>query len=341
MENQSIGGYLLQGMLETLRTYFIETYTVIADSFYITGSLIVTLYIVFMGYRMVKGQISESLTEFFISLIVVPICFSIFFHVSVFEKWIYQPILATMMGLMSIGLGGENFTIQTLFVPIDASFSKIFGAVDSIMDQMGRWSLGQKIKVSVVSFILGALYGVLYLIFLVLIVGALFAVHVLVVLGPIFGTLAAFKQTRSHFTQWLKTIINYALIPVFTAIIMGITLTFLDLAIADMAAINVSEDGIFTKSIGSAMAIGFLSIYLHLKAPELANAITGGQASGVGNFFGGMAAVAGGGIAAAGMLGGNKLMGAAKTYGAAGMKNVIENGVVGVTKNAYSRMRGF
>lgn len=219
MDDQSIGGYLLQGMLETLRAYFIDTYSVIADSFYVTGTLIVTIYIVFMGYRMIKGQIGESLTEFLISLLIVPFCFAIFFNVSVFEKWIYQPILSTMMGLMSIGLGGENFTIKTLFIPIDESFSKIFAAVDSIMDQMGRWSLGQKIKVSLVSALLGGVYGILYLVFLVLIVGALFAVHVLVVLGPIFGALAAFKQTRSHFAQWLKTIINYALIPVFTAII--------------------------------------------------------------------------------------------------------------------------
>lgn len=341
MDDSSIGGEILTEMLRTLHRYFIETYMVIADSFYVTASLIVTLYVVFMGYRMVKGQIGESLQEFLIALLVVPFCFSIFFHISVFEEWVYQPLLSTMLGLMGVGLGSDSFSFTMVFEPIDESFKEIFKAVDQVLDQMDAWSLGQKFKVGAVSIALSVVYGLLYLIFIVLIVGALFAVHVLIILGPIFGTLAAFKQTRSHFVQWLKTIINYALIPVFTAIIMGITLTFLNGAIADISAIDVAADGVFTKAVAGALLIGLLSIYLHLKAPELANAITGGQASGVGNFLGGMAAVAGGGIAAAGVLGGNRLMAAGRTYGAAGVKNLVENGAVGVTKNAYSRLRGF
>lgn len=341
MENASIGGQILTQMVVTLREYFINTYTTLADEFYITASLMVTLYIVFMGYRMIKGEIGDSLKEFLIAFIVIPLCFGIFFNISIFETIIYQPIISTMLGLMGIAMGADAFSFSLVFKPIDNSFAEIFAAVENVMNQMARFDIGQKILVSLVSIGLSLTFGLLYLIFVVLIAGALFAVHVLIVLGPIFGTLAAFKKTRGHFTQWLKTILNYALIPVFTAIIMGITLQFLNVAIQDIGNIDIDRDGIFTKAVGGAFIVGFLSIYIHLKAPELANAITGGQASGVGNFFGGMAAVAGGGVAAAGMLGGNKIVNASKTAAGAGMKNLVENGAIGMVQNGYSRLRGF
>jgi type IV secretory pathway VirB6-like protein len=336
----SIGGLVLNKIIQTLNGYYHETYSLLSSQFYNTAVILVTLYIVLLGYLALKGKVGDSLGELIMMFITVPLCFGIFFHESVVTSLIYSPIMKTMAALMGVAMGNDSFSLSTVFTPIDKSFIEIFRAVDTLTVKVSKWDLGMKFKIFSVTSLLAGVYGALYVIFAVLIIGAIFAIHTLIILGPIFGTLAAFKKTRFLFFAWLKSIITYALIPVFTAIVMGITLSFLSDAITDIQNIKIEEDGIFTFAMGSALFIGVMSITLHLKASEFANSITNGQASGLGGFFGTMAGIAAGGAAALRLLGGRRLMkgmGSLKDAGLDKAGSLLKAGI----GRAYSKMRGF
>lgn len=337
---ESIGQFAIATMLETLNAFFIDTYTALAGSFHTTATLGVTLFLVFMGYRASAGKVGESLQEFITLCVSVPLAFGIFFHPGIFQEWIYQPIMSAMFGLMGLAMGNDTFTLSAMFKPVDGAFASIFEAVSKLTGQMDSWDLGLKLQVYTVSLILGVVFAVLYAYFTVLIIMSLFSIHVMIIFGPIFGFLAAFKQTRSYFFTWLKTIISYALVPVFTAVVMGITLKFLNLATTDILDINVIEDGVFTVAIGGALFVGVMSIALHRKASEYASALTGAQISGADGFFGGAAMVAGGGMAAASALGGNSLSKKLGGLRDSGLSKMGEMGKTGM-HNAYSKLRGF
>lgn len=334
---ESIGQFIVVTAIETLHNYFIDTFTSISSSYYSLASMIVTLYVIVIGYMAATGKLKTSIQQLAAMVICIPITFLLFFNPIIFTDWIYQPLFSTMAGLMSLVLGSDTFTLSSIFQPIDDSFSKIFEAVDGVTNQMDTWDLGMKVKVFFVSGVLGLVYAILYTVFTVLIVTAIFAIHVLLVLGPIFGVFAAFKVTRSYFFSWLKAIITYALVPVFTAIVMGITLQFLKIAIQDITDINVVETGIFTQAIGSSLLIGVLSISLHLKASEFASALTGGQISGLSGFFGTVAGIGVGATQLGRLTGANKLIGSSISQ--------ARGKTIGMTMNAgkraYSRLRGF
>lgn len=338
---ESIGGNITTLMLETLHQYFIETYTVMVGSISTLTTVLVSLFIVFHGYRFATGKVQETFFGLASMSAILIVVVAIFFNVGVFEEWIYKPIMSTMFSLMGIAMGNDTFTLEAMFKPVDNSFASIFEAVGSLTSQMDSWDLGLKLQVYTICLILGLTFAVLYAYFTVLIIVSIFSFHVMVVFGPIFGFFGAFKQTRPYFIAWLKTLITYAIVPVFTAVVMGITLKFLNVAITDILRIDVVEDGVFTIAIGSALFVGVLSIALHRKAPEFASALMGTQVSGADGFMGAAAAVTGGGLMAAGAMGGtaamDKLGGGAK--GAASY--VAQNGIVGTGANAYSALRGF
>lgn len=337
----SIGGSALVTLIGMLNQYFSRTFAVLADSFYEIGVIFVTLYIVIMGYLALKGKVGDSVGHAAMLIFTVPICFLIFFNIGYFKDWVFQPIFSTMLDLMGIGIGSSSsFSFADIFKTVDESFADIFTAVDRITNQMDTWDIGLQVKVFFVSGLIGLVFAVLYAVFSVLIITSIFSLYVMMVLAPIFGTFAAFKPTRSIFFNWLKVNITYALVPVFTAIVMGITIVFIQAAVQDISNINVVEDGIFTKAVGSALFVGLLSIFLHMKAPEYASGVTGSQISGVGGFFGAVGGIAAAGVAGASALGGGTLAKKAGNLRDAGYSKVAGYAADGV-KNAYSRLRGF
>ena len=333
---RSIGGDFIAGMIVTMNEYLLGTYVDLADNLYPLATLAVALYIVYMGYRFLNGRIGESLPEFLAALIIIPLVVTFFFNVGLFMDWIHAPVINTMLGLMELMLPADSalageINFLRIFQPIDKVFAELFAAVDQVTSQASKWSLGLRAKVFIVATLLALIYGILYIIFAVLLILSIFSIYVLLVIGPIYGLLAGFRQTRSYFFVWLKGIITYALIPVFTAAIMGITLKFLVDATSDIQAIDLVNEGLFTQPVGSAMFIGVLSIVLHFKSPEFASLVTGGQVSGVGGgFFGTMA-----GVGAAGAAATFRLTGTRKLTASAG------KGISDLSKRAYSKLRGF
>lgn len=116
------------------------------------------------------------------------------------------------------------------------------------------------------------------------------ALAVLLSLGPLFIALALFDQTKRFTESWIAQVINYALIPVIAAAILGLTITFFT---AHATVTGVSELG--ANQAVNMVIIAFLSWVVLKQAPAIASGLAGGASlNGQGAFgFVGNAARAG------------------------------------------------
>lgn len=343
----SIGGWMFSNILDALQDGFISLFNGLADNFGGLALIITTLYVVLIGFSAVQGKFGEASKSMMFTVFLVPICYGLAFDIDMFFSFIYNPIVDTMFSMMQLFFTSispsdvaGNGSITSIYVPVEDAFGRLFTTIDTLTTENTGWGFGD-IKISIAAVLLTLVYGGLYVLFSVLLIMAIFSLHIMIVIAPITVFFAAFKPTRGIFTAWLKAVLTYALVPIFTVIVMAYTLQFLNLAIQDLAAMDVDNDGVFNGAMASALFIGILSFSLHWKAPEFASAITGAQVSGVGAFFGAAAAVGAAGIGASKAIssssGGQKLSEGIRGAGS----NILQNGLVGSAQNAYSKMRGF
>ncbi|MDH5722999.1 MAG: type IV secretion system protein [Alphaproteobacteria bacterium] len=110
---------------------------------------------------------------------------------------------------------------------------------------------------------------------LMLIVLSKIAVAVLLAAGPVFILMLIFMQTRSLFEGWLRTLLNYALIPVFVYGILALLLALLVQPLAILEA-NASVSAQVMTYIAPFMLISVVSVLLLAQVMNLSSGIAGG-----------------------------------------------------------------
>jgi type IV secretory pathway VirB6-like protein len=348
MMDGSIGQVVFDSLLRTLGAFTASYYKMFASGFGGVFRALLTLYIIGIGYGLLTNNLGERTKTAFISVVVIFFCFQLVFDSGAYAEWVYKPLKYSSLGMTSMVLNPEGSgTVADIFAKVDGGFSKIFLIADRLSNDSGVLSV-VALKTAILTLLLSLLFGALYAVFTGLLLVGMFAFHVMMVFGGIAILLAGFPFTRQVFWAWLRAVFNYALIPVFTAIVMAITLHALDDAavslcgnVADMSTCKYDVDtrGVFNKDIGTVFLIGIMSIWFHLKAPEFASLITGSMSQGSG-FFGTLAGIAAGGTALA--------RGAINAPRAAGtFAGNFGHGFDALSRGwqaagrAYSRLRGF
>lgn len=110
---------------------------------------------------------------------------------------------------------------------------------------------------------------------LMLIVLSKIAVAVLLAVGPIFILMLIFMQTKSLFEGWLRTLLNYALIPIFVYGLLSLLLTLIEMPLTNMAT-NVEAGANIMESIAPFILVAFVSILLLSQVMNLSSGISGG-----------------------------------------------------------------
>lgn len=316
----SVGGALFSRLLKKLHDYLFNLLGIVTENLHSTAKILFTLYVIFMFYRLLKGKVGDSVLSFFISFLTVVVVYQFVFNLDQFQAWIYDPIISASLKLSGTFLTvGQGDSLESMFVKLDEVFGRIFEAIDKVGEKASFWDdFWVQIQIYVIGGAMALVFGVLYAVFIVLFMGGIFGLHVLFVMFGVVGILGAYPYTRHVFFAWLRGIFNYALIPVFTAIIMGITLQFLEEASVMLAEFDPEKDGglLDSDAAGTALLIGAASIYFHFKAPEYAATITGGTASGMSGLVAPLAAVGG----------------AAANRAAAGAQSLGVNGAAGARR---------
>lgn len=101
------------------------------------------------------------------------------------------------------------------------------------------------------------------------------AVAILLALGPIFLLLLIFTTARGLFEGWLRTLLNYAVVPVFVYTLLAFLLTLAEQPLKNLEAHSAPQDAVLT-GVGPFMLIALISILLLMQIMNMAASVTGG-----------------------------------------------------------------
>lgn len=294
----SVGGEFVFNLLHTLQATLFNLLGMLIEYLHTPARILFTLYLLFFFYSLLTGKIRGGLSSFFTSFLVVVVVYQFAFDPEQFREWFYEPILGASLKLSAISLtGGADSSLAGMFTKIDEVFGRIFSAVDQVGEKASFWTgdIWVSIQIYLIGGAMALIFGALYAIFVILFIGGIIGIHILFVMFAVVGMLAAFPYTRHIFYSWLRGIFTYALIPVFTAIIMGITIQFLEGAAIALEGYDPQKAGGILNSevAGQALLVGLASIYFHFKAPEYAATLTGGTSSGMSGLVAPLATVGG------------------------------------------------
>ena len=108
-----------------------------------------------------------------------------------------------------------------------------------------------------------------------LIILAKIAVALLLAVGPLFILLLIFANTRNLFEGWLRTLLNYAIIPIFVYALLALLLTLAESPLKAMED-NIGADGPVITYIAPFLFVSFVSVMLLAQIMNMAASITGG-----------------------------------------------------------------
>lgn len=260
-------------MQDTVRTL----YGPLMEAFFPFAVTLVAVWITVVGYYFLMGKLKETGAGALASALAIPAITTVIFTPYLYFQWVYLPATQLIVKLSGffIAPGASGDPLAIIFTQLDHRWADIFALIEEIGGSGGRFDFTPYLFVVALSLI----FGVLYAVFVLFMAMGFFGANVLLVLGGLFIFFLPFKSTRFMFSSWARALANYALIPIFTALVMAVTLDAVTHAITDLRMDN--SGSLFSLEMGNAMLIGGIGIFFHLKASELAAALTGGQPAGM------------------------------------------------------------
>jgi type IV secretion system protein VirB6 len=108
-----------------------------------------------------------------------------------------------------------------------------------------------------------------------LIVLSKLAVAILLSVGPVFILLLIFVNTKSLFEGWLRTLLNYAIVPIFVYALLALILMLIENPLTSLEE-NADTNGKLLSYIGPFLVTSIVSILLLSQILNMASSITGG-----------------------------------------------------------------
>lgn len=341
--------------MEFLQKATSKIFSALQGSFQPFAFSLVSLYVVVVGYKLIRGDISAS-KDFAISCFLIVFVTSLVFNSGVYQSYIFDPFVGTVSDMsnffVSKGAGVPIGSQGDIFNYMGSTLDSIYNVADKIernlplLDSLNIWLA---LKVGFAQLVLIGTYVACVAIYLYIILQAWFAVFIFMILGGIFIFLAAFKSSRHLTVGWLRALCHEGLTIVFASLIMGISGNITQELIKILASSDVGSTGIFTPqffAVFLACAMGGLML---LKTPQLAASLSGGSAgstAGIATLVGGAAglgysALKGGVGRVAGQSGGGgSLADTANSGSAGGYMGGAARAAGSAIRRGYSAMKG-
>lgn len=268
-------------ILHRLNSYLLAVHEPLMSSYGGIARAIVVLYVMIMGIGYLRASFGEHSNEILSSIVLVIILQSFIMETQVYIEWIVEPILKTVLALASffINAGGTT-SFEGVFVKLDESFILMKNTLEVIAPD--TWNpiveFGYFIKSFCALGVMTIAFGAVYITYMVVVVMGFFSMYVLFIVGGPCLFFAAFKKTRFLAWSWLRAIANYALLIIFSSIVMAICVNGIEEAVKHLAKYGDPSFGYMTREVGYVVCWSFITIGILLKSPEYAAAITGGMA---------------------------------------------------------------
>ncbi len=209
---------------------------------------ILTLYVAFIGYRLLLGRGQLSVGEFALTAVKLGAVLALATQWDTYQALVYNLLFQGPQQLA----GAMLTTVQ----PDSSSFhGDVFDGLQRAFDDLTRFSSGyaNHSPSQTSPFLGGAGFGaflltssgsVLLLSSLGVLLAAKIVLGLLLAVGPIFIALFLFDATRGVFEGWLRASLAFAFAPLATTLLLGVALTMLEPALLQIEALQ--KDGVYT-----------------------------------------------------------------------------------------------
>jgi len=200
-----------------------------------------------------------------------------------YEYWVLSNVSSVTSNLGSYFVG--DFSGQSTFVRVEAVVAKVFKLVWIVTENLDAWDIGEII----IMYLLAAVYGALYILFIIILVYAKFALGVLLLTGGLVILLSPFKIFRGMLKSWAQAITKYGFSITLASIIILLSVSLCSVALTiflestgggDTSADVTDYLGVMFWLL---IAAGLVSLFLMFKVFELTSEITGGVATDMSN----------------------------------------------------------
>jgi type IV secretion system protein VirB6 len=261
-----------------IRNFTQNTYQAIVQAHQTEIYLALVLYIAFFGYLVLTGATEFTIWRAVRHLFVMSLVTSLATHWDIFAVFfnnVFTDGPAKLIAAITGGAYDPNAMLSDVFD------KGILGA-NAINQNAGVWTLGFLIIGYTVFYTTLVVIGyALYLLIL-----AKMALAVLLGLAPLFFMLLLFSSTKDFFSQYLRQVFNFTMIPVFTSAILSLMLKIVDDAITQLQTTLASHTGHGgPECVYVLLCLIVLWLLLH-QVPGLANGVSGGLQLNHGNLTG-------------------------------------------------------
>lgn len=197
--------------------------------------LVLVLYVAIFGYLILTGSLEFTIMGAVRHVFFMAIVVALATNWGTFALYL-NDFFTTGPSKLIGALTGGSFDPNTMLSDV---FDKGILAANQINQNAGLTTLG--FLIIGYSVFYATLIAVGYALFLLVL--AKLALAVLLGLAPLFFMLLLFETTRNFFTQYLRQVVNFALIPVFTSAVLSLTLHIVEDAINRLEITLASHTG--------------------------------------------------------------------------------------------------
>lgn len=342
MTDYGISATVFSNLILMNTQYVASIYGALMESFGMFFRAFVVLYIVWTGYKFYKAESRATVYDLVISCAIASAIYS-----AVFEwNWYYNTVIETVVELTldissflisaaphAIGSDGYG-SVHEVFKSLDQTVVDFFSAIQALSPKgnflINAWRYFSFILAMLPLFtVFLAMYAAFFVIYGI----AFFSMFIFFVMGGICMLFAAFKETRHVFYTWCRGLLNYMLIAISAALVMGICGKGISEAVSAFTLQSQTISVIVSDSYLKILIWCAFCLAMILKTPDFAAHMTGSMA-------GSTTGIAGGLTAATSALGGGIFAGSKMAGGAAwNQARQVGNQALSGGKNALERLK--
>ena len=256
----------IQAIYQSLATALLPVFTVA-----------VTLYVVYWGYEMLYGRAALTAGAFVWRMLRIWLIYLIAFGWSTFSTLVVQVFTTAGDGVATAvcsGVGGAGCSTPEMAVATQISTVVTNGvtAAKTVAASGGWTTAGVGLALLAAIVIIAVTIFVSVAITMVMI--GKVALFVLLGLAPLFIALALFDLSSSLFTGWLRTCLQYAIVPIVVYGILSFVLTVMNAAVTNVTGITDFSSGL--TLLAPFLILCIVGVVILLQALPIAASIAGG-----------------------------------------------------------------
>ncbi len=239
---------------------------------------LLAIYVILHGISIAYGKINEPIADSIFKLLRIGVIFGIAFNADNYRVYVTDIALnapESMASLFSSGPAEESSSVNS----IDRALNTGWAAGTRYYDEAGVFE-GEFGYYLIAMFVWGAtLLFCLYSAFLMLL--SKIAIAVLIAVGPIFIVMVLFDSTKKFFESWTSQLLNYMLLQIVTAALLGLVITMFT-----EEAIKAQNGELGMDHCLFMIVIALLSTLVIQQSPSIASGLAGGASLSTQGAFG-------------------------------------------------------